>query len=261
MEGDESSTRHVVESGRSDKSPPDGDDVFNARELAFIEKLAEGQTIREASKGARVAYNTARRWRKRADVQAAIRERAREAVQAGTLSLGQGASVAAKALRAIASGKKPAEGPRVSACRAILEIGLRVLEVDKLTDRVERLEGSQTENLSPAEMAARFVRATRIAREILAKGSPSEATVDAIEVGANAMPEVQIPAGPVVIEASASPPIGAMIRDALQVAKPTENKTTAPVVVLSSVPMPWAQPVQRLQHPQAQPQVGVIPSK
>ena len=107
MEGDESSTRHVVESGRSDKSPPDGDDVFNARELAFIERLAEGQTIREASKGARVAYNTARRWRKRADVQAAIRERAREAVQAGTLSLGQGASVAAKTLRGIAVLRHP----------------------------------------------------------------------------------------------------------------------------------------------------------
>ncbi len=240
MEGDESSTRHVVESGRSDKSPPDGDDVFNARELAFIEKLAEGQTIREASKGARVAYNTARRWRKRADVQAAIRERAREAVQAGTLSLGQGASVAAKALRAIASGKKPAEGPRVSACRAILEIGLRVLEVDKLTDRVERLEGSQTENLSPAEMAARFVRATRIAHEILAEEAAGPRPIDAIEVGAPPVAPAVPPAGLATIEAVAAP---------------------APAPVLSSVPMPWAQPVQRLQHPQAQPQVGVIPSK
>jgi phage terminase small subunit len=252
---------HLVDSGRSDATPPDPDEALDARELALVEGIASGQTIREASTVAGVPYTTARRWRRRPEIQAAIRERAREAVEAGTLSLGQGASAAAKTLRAIASGKKPAEGPRVTACRAILEIGLRVLEVDKLTDRVERLEGSQRENLSPAEMAARFMRATRIAQEILAKGSPSEATVDAIEVGANAMPEVQIPAGPVVIEASASPPIGAMIRDALQVAKPTENKTTAPVVVLSSVPMPWAQPVQRLQHPQAQSQVGVIPSK
>jgi hypothetical protein len=184
VEGDESSTRHVVESGRSDKSPPDGDDVFNARELAFIERLAEGQTIREASAVAGVPYTTARRWRRRPEIQAAIRERAREAVEAGTLSLGQGASAAAKALRAIASGKKPAEGPRVTACRAILEIGLRVLEVDKLTDRVERLEGSQTENLSPAEMAARFMRATRIAQEILAEEAAGPRPIDAIEVGA-----------------------------------------------------------------------------
>jgi hypothetical protein len=61
-------------------------------------------------------------------------------VEAGTLSLGQGASTAAKTLRAIASGDAQAEGPRVTACRAILEIGLRVLEVEELTDRVERLE-------------------------------------------------------------------------------------------------------------------------
>jgi polyhydroxyalkanoate synthesis regulator phasin len=130
----------VVESGRSDESVPDADDAFNARELAFIEALAEGQTIREASTGAGVPYTTARRWRKRVDVQAAIRELAREAVQAGTLSLGQGAASAAKALRAIAAGEEAAEGPRVSACRSILEIGLRVLEVDELSERLERLE-------------------------------------------------------------------------------------------------------------------------
>ena len=85
--------------------------------------------------------------------------------------------------------------------------------------------------LSPEEMAARFVRAARIAQEITEKAKNANAIpVDAIEVGANATPEQQIPAGPVVIEASASPPIGAMIRDAMQAVKPAENKTSPPVV-------------------------------
>ena len=85
--------------------------------------------------------------------------------------------------------------------------------------------------LSPEEMAARFMRATRIAQEITEKAKNANAIpVDAIEVGANATPEQQIPAGPVVIEASASPPIGAMIRDAMQAVKPAENKTSPPVV-------------------------------
>jgi polyhydroxyalkanoate synthesis regulator phasin len=130
----------VVESGRPNDSTPDPDDAFDTRELALIEGIASGQTIREASTVAGVPYTTARRWRRRPEIQAAIRERAREAVEAGTLSLGQGASTAAKTLRQIASGEATAEGPRVTACRAILEIGLRVLEVDELTDRVERLE-------------------------------------------------------------------------------------------------------------------------
>jgi hypothetical protein len=131
---------HLVDSGRSDETPPDPDEALDARELALVEGIATGQTIREASTAAGVPYTTARRWRRRPEIQAAIRERAREAVEAGTLSLGQGASTAAKTLRQIASGEATAEGPRVTACRAILEIGLRVLEVDELTDRVERLE-------------------------------------------------------------------------------------------------------------------------
>jgi polyhydroxyalkanoate synthesis regulator phasin len=131
---------HVGDSGRSNDSTPDPDEAFDMRELALIEGIATGQTIREASTVAGVPYTTARRWRRRPEIQAAIRERAREAVEAGTLSLGQGASTAAKTLRQIASGEATAEGPRVTACRAILEIGLRVLEVDELTDRVERLE-------------------------------------------------------------------------------------------------------------------------
>jgi hypothetical protein len=92
----------------------------------------------------------------------------------------------------------------------------------------------RTENLmtlSPEEMAARFVRAVRIAQEIADRAkSDHPVTVDAIEVGANAAPGQQIPAGPVTIEASASPPIGAMIRDAMQTVKPAENKPAPPIV-------------------------------
>jgi len=140
MDSDERHGLPVGDSGRSSETPPDGDDAFNARELAFIEALAEGATIREASSIADVPYSTARRWRKRPDIQAAIRERAREAVQAGTLSLGQGAAEAARSLRAIAKGKEPAEGPRVTACRAILEIGLRVVEGEEVSERLAAIE-------------------------------------------------------------------------------------------------------------------------
>lgn len=143
-------TLHVVDSGRSDATPSDGDDAFNAKELAFIEALAEGQTIREASNVSGIPYTSARRLRKRVDVQAAIRERAREAIQAGTLSLGQGAADAAKSLREIARGKEAAEGPRVSACRSILEIGLRVVELEDVQEQLDEIK-SQLANMPGAK--------------------------------------------------------------------------------------------------------------
>jgi len=116
-------------------------DPLDAKKATLAECLAEGATLREASTATGIPYRTCRRYRQLPEVQARIRELAREAISAGTLSLGQGAADAAKSLRAIAKGDEAAEGPRVSACRSILEIGLRVLEVDELEERVAALEG------------------------------------------------------------------------------------------------------------------------
>lgn len=136
----------VGENGRSGRDDGQAPEAFTTQEAAFVDALASGKTIREAAKANGIAYNTARRWRRRPEIQAAIRELARDAVQSGTLALGQGARVAAKTLRAIASGKAQASGPRVTACRAILEIGLRVLEVEELEERVAALEAKLTAN-------------------------------------------------------------------------------------------------------------------
>jgi hypothetical protein len=132
----------VSESERSAGVETDEREALTAQELAFVEALARGDTIREAAEANHLAYSTGRRWRRRPELQAAIRELARDAVQAGTLALGQGAKTAATTLRQIAAGKARAAGPRVTACRAILEIGLRVLEVEELEARVQALEAS-----------------------------------------------------------------------------------------------------------------------
>jgi hypothetical protein len=137
---DEKPDLHVVESGRSDASLPDGDDVFSATELRFIDALVEGKTIKSAAHGAGIAYTTARRLRRRPDVQAVIRERAREAVQAGTLALGQAARTAARTLKNVAAKGGPGDGPRVSAARAILEIGSKALEIEDIESRLAELE-------------------------------------------------------------------------------------------------------------------------
>ena len=130
----------------------DGDtiDLLDAKKAALAACCAEGATLREASTTTGIPYRTCRRYRQLPEVQARIRELAREAISAGTLSLGQGAADAARSLRAIAKGSEAAEGPRVSACRSILEIGLRVLEVEELTERVENLEAQSRQPGQPA---------------------------------------------------------------------------------------------------------------
>jgi hypothetical protein len=88
----------------------------------------------------------------------------------------------------------------------------------------------ETENLSPEQMAARFVRAARIAQEVLAAEAAPPKAIDAIEVGAQpAAPAAPLAPGQVPLEAIPAP-------------------------VLASVPMP------AVQHP-ALVQTGAIPRK
>jgi hypothetical protein len=130
---------------RSDGTPPDADDSFDARELAFIEARSKGKTIKVAAKAARppFPYSTARRLDDREDVRAAVRKRAREAVQCGTLALGQAATTAARTLKRVAAKGGPGDGPRVSAARTILELGSHGLDLLDFDSRLSELEAAQ----------------------------------------------------------------------------------------------------------------------
>lgn len=130
----------VAQDGPATESDDEPADLLDARKEALATCCAEGSTLREASTATGIPYRTCRRYRRLPEVQARIRELAREAIQAGTLSLGQGAAGAAKSLRAIAEGKEAAEGPRVSACRSILEIGLRVVELDDVQEQLDDIK-------------------------------------------------------------------------------------------------------------------------
>lgn len=87
----------------------------------------------------------------------------------------------------------------------------------------------EAESLTPEEMAARFVRAARIAQEIMAAEAAPPKAIEAVEVGAQPAVAVVPQPGQVAIEAMPAP-------------------------VLSSVPMP------AVQHP-AFVQTGAIPRK
>jgi hypothetical protein len=142
MSDDSKPDLHVVDSGRSEAPPSDAGDVLDARVLAFVEARSEGKTIKESARAAKppYPYSTARRLDDRGDVRTEIRKRARQAVEAGTLTLGQASTVAARTLLNVASGKAVPSGPVVTAAKAILEISIRALEVEELSVRVSALE-------------------------------------------------------------------------------------------------------------------------
>jgi hypothetical protein len=124
---------------------PDADDVLDARELAYIEARSEGRTIKESAKAAKppYPYSTARRLDDREDIRAALRKRARESVECGVRTLAQSASTAAKSLTEVAESGGTGDGPRVTACKAILELSIQSLKIDDVLERVEQLEAAQ----------------------------------------------------------------------------------------------------------------------
>jgi hypothetical protein len=123
----------------------DGDDAFDARELAYITARSAGQTIKDSAKVARppFPYSTARRLDDRGDIRGAIRQLAREAVDCGVRTLAQAATSAAEALKDVAQNGSTGDGPRVSAARACLELSIQSLKIDDVLQRVEQLESRQ----------------------------------------------------------------------------------------------------------------------
>jgi hypothetical protein len=109
----------------------------NANEALAI-ALASGQTLREAAIAARIAERTAaRRW---ADV--AFRRRVcelrGEMMGRAVGRMAEGMTAAADELRALLAAKS--EAVRLGACRAMLELGVKLRETTELQERLAALE-------------------------------------------------------------------------------------------------------------------------
>jgi hypothetical protein len=135
-------TLSVGDSGRSGGTLPDGEEVFSARELAYIAARAAGRTIKACARAAKppIPYSSARRLDDRVDVRAAVRKLAREAIDDGVRALAASVSTAARTLRRVALRGGAGDGPSVSAARAILEISHKALMADEFEARLAKLE-------------------------------------------------------------------------------------------------------------------------
>jgi hypothetical protein len=119
-------------------------DTLTAKQEAVALALASGHTIKRAASECKAGQRTVKRWI--ADHPAFARRVAElrgEAVARATGKLADGMALAADVLRALLGAKS--ESVRLGACRAMLELGIKLRESAELEQRLAALEQLQTE--------------------------------------------------------------------------------------------------------------------
>lgn len=111
------------------------------RDDALAVALAAGQTLRDAAAAAGIGERTAtRRWAEPA-FRRRVGELRAEAVARATGKLADSMAEAAAVLRKLLTAES--ESVRLSACRAVLELSVKLRESQELEERVRALEESR----------------------------------------------------------------------------------------------------------------------
>jgi hypothetical protein len=118
----------------------DGDAGLSAREVKFCDLLATGTPPAEAARAVGIAERSGRRWRKKPEIIEAVRVRLSENIATGKSILAAGMAKAARALVEMSDGAEEADAARVSACRAVTESAVKLVELDELQTRLALLE-------------------------------------------------------------------------------------------------------------------------
>lgn len=105
-----------------------------------IEALLCCDTLEEVAKTAGCGARTLYTWLKAPEFRDRLRQAQNEALRGSIRHLGRGAELAARVLIGIASDEEAALGPRVQACKTLLDCGMRWLEAQGLEERLASLE-------------------------------------------------------------------------------------------------------------------------
>ncbi|MHB1424906.1 MAG: hypothetical protein ACYC3I_17175 [Gemmataceae bacterium] len=108
------------------------------RDDALMLALASGQTIREAAQTAGVAERTASRRMSETDFRRRVAELRREMISRAMGRLADGMGAAADRLRQLLAANS--EAVQLGACRALLELSLKLRESVELEQRLDALE-------------------------------------------------------------------------------------------------------------------------
>ena len=113
---------------------------LTARQELAIRALLTAPTQEAAAKAAGISTVTLWRFMKQPEFREACQQARREVVGQTIAQLQRSSLEAVKTLDAISMNESAAPTARVSAAKAILEMGLRVVEADDVTERLEALE-------------------------------------------------------------------------------------------------------------------------
>lgn len=114
------------------------------RQQRALAALIRAPTTREAAAEAKIGYSTLRKWLQTDSAfRDAYREELSQLVEEAGRSVRAGMTDAAEALRRIATDPDAPSSARVAAAKAILDSGLRIVEITDVISRLEALEDAQ----------------------------------------------------------------------------------------------------------------------
>lgn len=116
-----------------------GNKLSRKKEQAII-ALLEAPTVKEAAEMVKINPATLYKWMTLPEFEAAYRKTRHEAMGSAIARLQQASNEAVDTLREVMGDQEATPASRVTAARAVLELGLRATELELVDERLARLE-------------------------------------------------------------------------------------------------------------------------
>jgi len=116
-----------------------GEKLSRNKERAIAALLAN-PSIPNSAKAVGISEKTLWRWMKLPEFETAYREARREVVRHAVVTVQASMSEAVQTLRAIINNNEAPASSRVSAARAIIDTGLKAVEIEDLEERISVIE-------------------------------------------------------------------------------------------------------------------------
>ncbi len=119
-------------------------EALTPAETRFVDAIASGGSLSDGATAAGISYRSAKRWHRKAHIQAAIKARVSESLSQARAVLASGSARAARGLVDMADGTAEAHAARVAAARAVIESAAKLSEQTDLEERIAELERLNT---------------------------------------------------------------------------------------------------------------------
>ena len=121
-------------------------DALSHKQHRFLQALFVTPSLDSAAKQAGIAPVTGWRWMRQAAFKAAYCEARQEVVQHAIVLLQLLASLAVSTLAQVMADREAPPASRVAACKVVLEMSLRGVELEMFAQRLEALERARSDD-------------------------------------------------------------------------------------------------------------------